>query len=90
MSEKISYRDMANINWKTGNETYENIQLGCLLKIADNIEKMAHNYTQLISERNRYKEWYEQERKTTHKLYRSISALRGVITKMKKKAGEGK
>ncbi len=83
-------RKMADMNWNAAVKNIENIQTGCLLKIADNIEKMAQNYTSLISERNRYKEWYEQERKATHKLYSRISALKGVITKMKKKTGGGK
>ena len=36
-------------------------------------------------ERDRYKQWYESQKKTSKNLYRSNSALRGVITRNKNK-----
>ncbi len=38
-----------------------------------------------IEERDRYKRWYESEQNTSGRLARSNSALRGVITRNKKK-----
>lgn len=84
-----SYREQSrNINWgtdKTGNSlTLEQINCGSLLRIADAAEIMAKNHQQLIDERDRYKQWYEQERKTNQRLLNSNAGLRGYIKRLKK------
>jgi hypothetical protein len=47
---------------------------------------MAKNYQQLIDDRSMYKKWHEDARRREDKANRRISALQGVITRMKKKA----
>lgn len=63
-----------------------NVQLGCLQRIADSLEKMEQPFAKLIEERDRYERWYRSELTAKENLYRRISALQGVITKLKKKS----
>lgn len=63
----------------------ENITIGCLQRIATATEAMAVNHVKLQndydymrSQRDRYRQRYEESQ-------RRISALKGVITKLKKK-----
>ncbi|AVF41537.1 hypothetical protein AL486_18920 [Pandoraea apista] len=60
--------------------------MGSLLRIADASEAMAKNHVQLQRDRDMYFNWYEREYEKRLKLERQINALRGVITKMKKRA----
>lgn len=62
----------------------ENVKIGCLQRIANATEAMAQNYTNLISERDKYKRWYEIESAEYKRLQRSNNALRGHINRMKK------
>ncbi len=63
----------------------ESINSGSLQRIADACEKMAGNYTQLQNDRDLYKRWYNEEKSATAKMRRRVSALQGVITKLKKR-----
>lgn len=83
-----SYRKQSrNIDW--GSEeaedslTLKQINCGCLLRIADATELMAKNHQQLIDERDRYKRFYENEKRYANKLYHRIAGLRGYITQIK-------
>lgn len=60
------------------------LQIGCLMRIAAATELMAKPYQGLIDDRDRYKRWYEGREHETHVLRLRLSALRGVITKLKK------
>jgi uncharacterized coiled-coil DUF342 family protein len=71
----------------TGQRTPENIQLGCMQRIADAIEKMAVNQDRLIHDRDMYKRMYETARDTIYSQERSIRSLKGQITKLRKKVG---
>lgn len=93
MGKSIDLREATKVQWVhtpgplEQNKEYPgdtNIQLGCLMRIADASEKMASNYTQLQNDRDLYKRWYNEERDAKEKLYRTIKALRGVITKLKR------
>lgn len=79
----MNQRDASRQNWNCRN-TVEDINSGCLQRIADATEKMASNYTALQNDRDMYKRWYNQHREEKEGLYRKISALKGVITKLKK------
>ena len=75
--------------------TAEELKLGCLQRIADATEVMAQNYAAIIKakesaekDRDRYWKYYTDESATTKKLRAQISALRGVITKLKKQKEE--
>lgn len=76
-------REQSKQNW-TGNSNIEDINAGSLQRIADATEKMAGNFIALQNDRDMYKRWYEETGKEKTKLYRRISALKGVITKLKK------
>lgn len=85
------YRKESRSGW--GAEIEENqivdrdsIKLGALLRIADAAELMAKYLQQLINERDQYKRYYEEKRESCNRMGRRISALQGVITRMKKKS----
>lgn len=66
----------------------QSLQTGALMRIADATEVMSKNYQQLIDERNRYKRWYEEERRENKQLKNTNRGLRSSITRLKKKHGE--
>lgn len=79
-----TFRERSIAQW-TGNPTVENINAGSLQRIADACERMAGNYIALQNERDRYKRWYQEALQNREAAERRASALRGVITKMKRK-----
>jgi hypothetical protein len=85
------FKEESRKNWTSGADdkpTREQLQLGCLQRIADATEAMANEYNRLLSENK----WLSKSRKNyateNEKLVRSNSALRGVITKMKNKQAQ--
>lgn len=79
-----NFREHSKDNWNSVS-TVEHINAGSLQRIADATEKMAGNYIKLQSDydymrksRDNYRECYESS-------LRKISALKGVITKLKRK-----
>lgn len=84
-----SYREGSRINWGTDLEpggalNRDQINTGCMLRIADATEAMAKNhltlqadYDYMRGERDRYRSLYNQQQ-------RQIAALRGHITRLKK------
>ena len=86
MSKK-NFREVSRMNLvnTAGNfPDNDQIQLGCLQRIADATELMAKNYQDLVDERDKYIRWYESSERTLKHLEKCNSALRGVITKLKK------
>jgi len=83
-----SFKAKSKENWEPANGpiTNEQIKVGCLQRIADATELMANNYQTLINERDRYKRNWEYQKEESERMARRISALQGVITRMKKKA----
>ena len=67
------------------NTSLEFINAGSIQRIADATEKMAANYIALENDRNYYKRQYEVRKAECERMARRIFALRGVITKQKKK-----
>ena len=82
--EKQTFRDGSHKNYGTQNQlTIEQIQTGCLQRIADATEAMAKNYNELIAERDRYKkQFYDTYKQFTH-MESVISGYKGVVTKLK-------
>lgn len=97
MAKFVSHRDASRTNWgrdlqEGQGSNVEDIQLGCLLRIADATEAMAKEHTRLIRDRDYYEAGYRRQRKEIEALARRIASLRGVITRMKNAAratGEG-
>lgn len=90
MSKFISHKDNSRINWgKTinGSENRDrnDIELGCMLRIADATEAMAKDHITLMHDRDMYRWRYEAELSRSNALKLSNNALRGAITKLKKK-----
>lgn len=83
-----SFKEQSRIDWhnkdRQQSPTLEDIQTGAIQRIADATERMAGNYLQLQNELDHYKRWNKNYREENEKLRRSISALQGVITKLKK------
>lgn len=85
-----TYREQSKRDWtrdlKEG-ESFdtEELQLGCLQRIADAAGAMAQNHIQLQKDREWYKEQYSRRGDEILSLHRQISSLKGVITKLKKK-----
>lgn len=65
----------------------KNIELGCLMRIADAAEKMASNYQRMENDLAMYKRWYNAEKELTSKLLKSNAALRGHLKRFKKQGG---
>jgi hypothetical protein len=66
--------------------THTEIQSGAIQRIADATEKMAQNYNQLLNEKRWAEQRADEQRQTAERIARRNRALRGVITKLKRKA----
>lgn len=89
-----SFIEHSRTKWQsTANDVtypgYEQMTIGCLQRIADATELMAKDRQSMIEEveslkrdRDLYQKWYRAE-------VRKVTALKGVITKMKKKLNNG-
>lgn len=62
----------------------DHVNAGSLQRIADATEAMARNYLQLQFDLASYKKWFEESEQRVRDRDRTISALRGQITKLKK------
>lgn len=79
-----SQREASKKEW-TSRDTLEEVNAGSLQRIADATEKMASNYTQLQNNLDWEKKANKGLLETCERLRRRNQALRGVITKLKKK-----
>lgn len=82
------YRDESRTNWGTsqlGPLNLDQINTGAILRIADATEVMAKDHQDLINDRDWYKKRYEEGLEDLKKLDRKITAMKGVITKLKRK-----
>ena len=69
--------------------TLEEIQIGCLQRIADATEGMSQNYLKLQQEYDYLKgrkEYWQQEVEAAR---RQVASMKGVVTKLKKKIANG-
>lgn len=84
----MNQREASKQNWRIKGDTatIEEINSGSFQLIADATELMASNFIALQNDMDMYKRWYNERVERNLQLYRRISALQGVITKMKKKA----
>lgn len=88
----VNLKEASKTNWATsplngdGYPGDENIKIGCLQRIADATELMAKDRQRLIDDLEWTKRSRDSWQKTAERLERSNAALRGVITKLKKKS----
>lgn len=78
-------REASKQNWNA-DRSITDINAGSLQRIADATEKMAGNYISLQNDLERYKKWHSERSAEVISLGRVNKALRGVITKFKKKS----
>jgi hypothetical protein len=64
----------------------DDIKVGCLQRIADSVETIAKDKERLEANRDYWKREAERLQKIRERLERQNSGLRGVITRMKRKA----
>lgn len=76
-------KDNSRGTW-TGLGTIEHINAGSLQRIADATEKIAVNYDDLLRDKKSAEESRDYWRGQAERGRRQISALRGVITRMKR------
>lgn len=84
------YRNETRQNWGVNQEanlSKEQLQIGCLLRIADATEKMASNYTQLQNDVDYYKKRAVAAERKIEQLKRSIAAYKANYTRLKKRLG---
>lgn len=86
---KVSLKEASKTDWfatlNDGNNYPgdTNIQIGCLMRIAEATEKMASNYTRMENDLALYKRWYNEERAKVSTLTKRNNALRGYIKRQK-------
>jgi hypothetical protein len=80
--ENNTLRNHSKKDWNS-DINIEAVTAGSLQRIADATESMAVNHIQLLAELERYKRWEKEARERNEKYVKTISALRGVITKLK-------
>lgn len=92
MADFKNYRDATKANWGTSDDklTLEQVNTGCLLRIADAIEKMASNYQRMENELAMYKRRHNEEKEYKERHWRTIRAMKGVITKLKNSSAKTK
>jgi hypothetical protein len=88
---------MANLREKSkenfsADQSIDHINAGSFQRIADAVErsaaaseKIASDYDAMRRDRDLYREYYRNANADRSRLYKRISALQGVITRMKKK-----
>ena len=86
-----SYREQSRIDWVRSDgasPSLEQLTFGAVQRIANATEAMAQEHTKLIRERDNYKQWWVQQRERAERVERSNRSLRGVVTRLKRKAAD--
>ncbi len=86
---KINLRQASKVDWATADQKGEypgdtNIQLGCLMRIADATEKMAKKYTDMEANLEWYKKKYAEHRQELDRMAKRIAGYQGYINRLKK------
>jgi len=88
MSDFKAYKEQSRSqNWGTNREglTENQIKLGCMLRIADATEAIATEHNRLIEENKQLKESRKYYLDQCNELYKTRTALKGQVTKLKNK-----
>lgn len=84
-----TFKDQSRGNWHNEKNqtsaTFEQINTGSLQRIADATEAIAKYHVKLIKDRDMYEKLYKEYFSFYQKECKRTAALRGVITKLKKK-----
>jgi exonuclease VII small subunit len=85
-----SFIEASKVEWhpegnpSDGYPGHERIQLGCLQRIANSLEKMEQPFTKLLSDVEYLKRCHKELSASNQRMAKRIAAYRGVINKMKK------
>lgn len=85
-----SYREESKKGWGTDQKTAlsdDQLEIGCLLRIADSLEKMEAPFKRLLDDNEYLGRRVKEQNAEIDELKRSNAALRGAITRMKKRCG---
>lgn len=90
--EQPTLRGNSRKYYENNNPTYESLQTGSLMRIADSVEQIARNKKELEDEIERLKkdvEWYKVRynsfRDAFKRMQHSRNGLKGYVAKLKKK-----
>lgn len=88
MAEFKDYREQSRTSWGTEatSLTLEQLNAGAILRIADATEKMATNHVKLQNDYDYMRKDRDRYRERAERAERKITAMKGVITKLKKKS----
>lgn len=86
----VDHRKNSRANWgkevdREANPDFEDIKLGCMLRIADATEAMAKNHVALQAERDRLAKRCDSLQAEVDRLRRKRAALRGVVSRLKRR-----
>ena len=93
MSDRVTTKELrlrAANEEATWPNTLEGYNSANLCRIASSLELIANSYADLIRQREYYERAYRNEAFRRESLERRVSAMRGVVTRMKKKLGGAK
>jgi hypothetical protein len=80
---KMRIKDYSRENFATPSPILDNVNTGCLQRIADACELMAKNHAELERERDCYLNLWKDTQAERDAAERSNRALRGQITKLR-------
>lgn len=81
-------RESSRREWAS-RDTVQEIGGGALQRIADAVEKMAQSYDRMRDDRDRWQRRANESQAEAERLARRIAALKGTITRMKRKGVQG-
>lgn len=90
----VSHRENSRIDWGRNvdggkNPNSDDIRMGCLLRIADATEAMSKNHVALQRERDVLAKTCDRLQAEVDRLTRQRTALRGVVSRLKRKLKGG-
>jgi hypothetical protein len=93
MGNEFFWREESEKGWShtekpKGPVLYDALQIGCLMRIADAVEKMAEDRVDLERRLQFYKDCCERSDQRNKTYQRRIASLRGWITRLKKQANK--
>lgn len=82
-----NFQEYSKDSWVTehgGTPNMEQVQVGCLQRIAKSLENIEQPYLKLLADRQMYERFYRELVAKSAKKDKQIAAYRGIINRMKK------
>lgn len=86
MSKELCFMEESRSNYvsTTGSISTDQLQTGCLMRIANSVEMIAKDRETLEKDCKRWEKWYRDQLVVSDRLQRANNAYRGIIRRMKK------